>query len=216
MRWAQSTRQPFRKLATWRGDTLDVQLTPARSTSRSRLFDGFQGPGWQPQLSFGRSTAMPSGRRQPGSRPDTGRLDGRSVGHTQRVRPSIAVSIVAIIVAVTLSACIPVLMQEAVDERRRVADEQEELIEVTVTECGLETVSGTITNRNSEATRVSAVIWVMHGGGLLLTAAAHAAPIGPGETQHWTADTTGGDPVLSPEQIDALECRVESVVTFPL
>lgn len=97
-----------------------------------------------------------------------------------------------------------------------VADEQEELIEVAVTGCGVETVSGTITNRNSEATRVSAVTWVMHRRGLLLTAAAHAAPIDPGETQHWTADTTGGDPVLSPEQIDALECRVESVVTFPL
>ena len=58
------------------------------------------------------------------------------------------------------------------------AAEQETLIDVRITECGAAQATGTIENRNPEATRVSIVIWWTPGGGEpLRTGVAHATLI---------------------------------------
>jgi hypothetical protein len=115
--------------------------------------------------------------------------------------------------AMLLVGCLNI--EEALREQERKATAQEELIDVEIDECGAAEATGTIRNRNAEATRVSIVIWWILGGREpVRTGVAHATPIGAGEVQEWTADVTGGPP-LDANAARQVECRVESVVAFP-
>ena len=118
-----------------------------------------------------------------------------------------------IVVALLTTGCW--ILEDALREQDRKAAEQETLIDVRITECGAAQATGTIENRNPEATRVSIVIWWTLGGGEpLRTGVAHATPIGAGETQGWTAEVTGGPP-LDAETAARVDCHVESVAVFP-
>jgi hypothetical protein len=121
----------------------------------------------------------------------------------------------AVIVVVALLSTGCWNLDDALRERDRKAAVQEPLIDVRIAGCGAAEASGTIQNRNAEATRVSIVIWWTLGGGEpLRTGVAHASPIGAGETQEWTSAVTGGPP-LDAETAADVECHVESIAVFP-